>query len=167
MLLSMRCHCSEERLIQCCFIQCLLTYLLNAQLKAIVKDCGLVRDQQTRALPPQPDLSLSPQQSRLGCAKDSDESQLQHSHFKAPPRNPGLVRKAAPRARTGSGPETVTNIISSHTCKVMQVSLWTKVLVWVGEAQGQARACLQGGCSCSLGRHGEREQEPQLSSSPE
>lgn len=113
MLLGLRCRFSEERLNQHYFIQCLLTYLLNAQLKVIVKDRGLERGQQTHALPPRPAPSLSPQQGRLGRAKDSHGGQSQPSHCKAPPQTPGLARQAAPRARTGSGPETVTSIIQT------------------------------------------------------
>lgn len=132
-------------------------------LKVIVKDSGLERGQQTRVLPPRPVPSLSPQQGRLGWAKDSDGRQSQPSHCKAPLQTPGLAMKAAPGARTGSGPQMVTNIIQIH----LEFSPWTKVLVWVGEIQSQAGASLQGGCSCSLGRDQEWEQEPQLSSSPE
>lgn len=64
--------------------------------------------------PPRPAPSLSPQQGRLGWAKDSDGRQSQPSHRKAPPQSPGLARQAAPRARTGSGPEMVTSIIQTR-----------------------------------------------------
>lgn len=64
--------------------------------------------------PPRPAPSLSPQQGRLGWAKDSDGGQSQPSHCKAPPQTPGLARQAAPRARTGSGPEMVTSIIQTR-----------------------------------------------------
>lgn len=63
--------------------------------------------------PPRPAPSLSPQQGRLGRAKDSHGGQSQPSHCKASPQTPGLARQAAPRARTGSGPEMVTSIIQT------------------------------------------------------
>lgn len=113
-LLSRRCHCSDERLNQHCFIQCLLICLLNMQLKVTVKGWGLERGQQTCVHLPLPAASLSPQQGRLGWDKDGDESQPQPDHCKTPPQTPGLARKAHLWARTESSPEIVTSIFQTH-----------------------------------------------------